>query len=220
MPTATGTTITGTTVTPMADPRKHPDGFEFWREPRWWRAWAVEGFGPMFYVFLAIALATGAAVWWLHGPEAFREALGEDLEMMLRTVPRVMVAVGTAGLLWAILPRERIAALIERAAGFRGLLLAAAAGVVTPGGPTSAFVLLALIGSMGADRGVMVTYITAWATLGVQRILTWDIPMMGPDFSALRFAATLPLPVLAGMLARALPIEVILKQEVRLRDRM
>ena len=94
------------------------------------------------------------------------------------------------------------------------------AGFLTPGGPTSAFVLLALIGSMGADRGVMVTYITAWATLGVQRILAWDIPMMGPEFSALRFAATLPLPILAGMLARALPFEVVLKREARLRDRM
>lgn len=216
----TGTTTMGT-PTPMSERKAdHPEGFEFWRHPRWWRAWAVEGFGPMFYVFLLIAVATGAAVWRIHGPAAFREALGEDVEMMLHTLPRVMVAVGTAGLLWAILPRGRIAGFIERASGFRGLLLAAVAGAITPGGPTSAFVLLALIGSMGADRGVMVTYITAWATLGLQRILTWDIPMMGPDFSALRFAATLPLPVLAGMLARALPIEVILKQEVRLRDRM
>lgn len=205
----------------MTDKRPdHPEGFEFWREPRWWRAWVVEGFGPMFYVFLGLALVTGAAVWWLYGTEAFLDALGEDVEMLLQTLPRVVVAIGTAGLLWAILPRERIAGLIERASGLRGLLLAMVAGSITPGGPTSAFVLLALIGSMGADRGVMVTYITAWATLGVQRILAWDIPMMGPDFSALRFAATLPLPILAGMLARALPIEVVLKQEVRLRDKM
>lgn len=174
----------------------------------------------MFYVFLGLALVTGAAVWWLYGTEAFLAALGEDVEMLLQTLPRVVVAIGTAGLLWAILPRERIAGLIERASGLRGLLLATVAGFITPGGPTSAFVLLALIGSMGADRGVMVTYITAWATLGVQRILAWDIPMMGPDFSALRFAATLPLPILAGMRARALPIAVVLKQEVRLRDKM
>ena len=202
------------------DRPEHPDDFEFWRERRWWRAWAVEGFGPMFWVFLALALLTGAAVWWLHGPDAFADALWEDLGVLLHTLPRVAFAVGTAGLLWAILPRDRIAALIERATGIRGLLLATVAGMVTPGGPTSAFVILALIGSMGADRGVMVTYISAWATLGLQRILAWDIPLMGPDFSALRFMATLPLPVLAGMLARALPIDVVLKQEVRLRDRM
>ena len=207
--------------TPMAEERReHPNGFEFWRHPRWWRAWAIEGFGPMFFVFLVIALATGTAVWRIYGKDIFLDVLTEDGAMFLLILPRVIVAVGVAGLLWAILPRDRIAAGIEKVSGFRGLLLAAVAGLVTPGGPTSAFVLLAMIGSMGADRGVMVTYITAWATLGLQRILTWDIPMMGSDFSVLRFAATLPLPVLAGMLARALPIEVVLKRETRLRDRI
>ena len=214
-------TATMSTPTLMAEERPdHPEGFEFWRHSRWWRAWALEGFGPMFFIFLALAVVSGAAVWWIHGEGAFLDALAEDGRVLLQTLPRVMTAVGAAGLLWAILPRERIATLIERAAGFNGLLLAGIAGPITPGGPTSAFVLLALIGSMGADRGVMVTYITAWATLGFQRILSWDIPLMGPEFSILRFAATLPLPILAGMLARALPIEVVLKREVRLRDRM
>lgn len=221
--TTTGMGVTITTALPIAmaeDGLKHPEGYEFWRDPRWWRAWAVEGIGPMFFVFLAIAVASGAAVWWLYGAEVFTAALVSDAWMLAETLPRVIVAVGTAGLLWAILPREKIAGLIDRASGFRGLLVACAAGALTPGGPSSAFVLLALIGSMGADRGVMVTYITAWATLGLQRILTWDMPLMGADFTALRFAATLPLPVLAGMLARALPIEVVLKREVRLRDRL
>lgn len=205
----------------MGDKRRdHPNGFEFWKHPRWWRAWALEGFGPMFFVFLVIAVATGTAVWRMFGKDAFLEILSEDGTMFLLTLPRVIVAVGVAGLLWAILPRDRIAAAIEKVSGFRGLLLAALGGLITPGGPTSAFVLLAMIGSMGADRGVMVTYITAWATLGLQRILTWDIPMMGSDFSVLRFAATLPLPVLAGMLARALPLNVELKRETRLRDKM
>jgi uncharacterized membrane protein YraQ (UPF0718 family) len=202
------------------DGPRRPEGFEFWRHRRWWRAWAVEGFGPMFWAFLVLAGLSGAAVWLIHGPDAFAAALWADLVVLADTLPRVVAAIAAAGLLWAILPRERIAKLIEKTTGFRGLLLATVAGMITPGGPTSAFVLLALIGSMGADRGVMVTYVTAWATLGLQRILVWDIPLMGPDFSALRFAATLPLPILAGMLARALPIEVVLKGESRIRDRM
>ena len=101
-----------------------------------------------------------------------------------------------------------------------GLVVATFAGTITVGGPTAAFPLLAILGAVGADRGVLVTFITAWATLGLQRILTWDVPMMGAEFSALRFAATFALPVLAGLVARALPIEVVLKGETRLRDRM
>ena len=68
-------------------------------------------------------------------------------------------------------------------------------------------VLLILAGS-GADRGLLVAYITSWAILGVQRIIVWDIPFMGIDFSLLRFLIGLPLPIIAGMLARRLPFSV------------
>lgn len=204
----------------MADRPGHGERFEFWRHGRWWRAWAVAGFGPMFFVFVALAILSGLLVWWLKGEAVFQEALADDVAMLVDTVPRVIGAVAVAGLLWVLIPRERIAGLIGRESGVLGLIFAAVAGTITPGGPTSAFALLAMIGGMGADRGLMVSYITAWATLGLQRILTWDVPMMGFDFSSLRFLSTLPLPVLAGMLARALPVAVVLKAETRLRDRM
>jgi hypothetical protein len=119
-----------------------------------------------------------------------------------------------------VIPRDKVAATVGRGSGIMGLVVATFAGTITVGGPTAAFPLLAILGAIGADRGVLVTFITAWATLGLQRILTWDEPMMGAEFSALRFAATFALPVLAGLVARALPIEVVLKGETRLRDRM
>ena len=217
MPTGITTTI-ATRMTNKSDPNS--DDFEFWRHPRWWRAFFVAGFGPMFIIFLALAILSGGAVWLLKGREVFEQALGEDLQMLIDTVPRVVAAVGAAGILWVLLPRERLSAMIGHNSGVYGLCLAAIAGAITPGGPTSAFALLAMIGAMGADRGTMVTFITSWATLGLQRILTWDIPMMGFELSALRFVATLPLPVMAGLIARALPITLVLKAESRLRDRM
>jgi hypothetical protein len=68
--------------------------------------------------------------------------------------------------------------------------------------------LLAVLGGAGADRGAMVTYITSWSMLGLQRILVWDVPFMGAEFSATRFVVCLSLPVIAGLLARRLPLEV------------
>lgn len=213
-----GTIITDTPMTDRNDPNS-PD-FEFWRHRRWWRAFFIAGFGRMFFVFLVLAIIAGTAVWLLEGPVVFWQALDEDVQMLMNTVPRVMAAVGAAGMMWVLLPRDKISTLVSRDSGLLGLCLATVAGTITPGGPTSAFALLAMIGAMGADRGTMVSYITAWATLGLQRILTWDIPMMGFDLSALRFVATLPLPVVAGLIARMLPIDVVLKVESRLRDRM
>ena len=92
----------------------------------------------------------------------------------------------------------------------RGLIIATAAGIVTPGGPASAFSLLVIVASAGADRGILITYITSWALLAVQRIIVWDLPFMGAEFSAIRFLVCLPLPILAGMIARRLPLSLVL----------
>ena len=174
----------------------------------------------MFFVFVGITVLSGALVWRIKGADVFFATLSHDLDQLARIAPRVALAVAAAGALWVLLPREKLGALMSSDRGITGLVLASLAGMVTPGGPTSAFALLAMIGGFGADRGMMVSFIAAWATLGLQRILTWDVPMMGLDFSVLRFAATLPLPVLAGMLARWLPFPMTLRAEIRLRDRM
>ena len=95
----------------------------------------------------------------------------------------------------------------------RGLLIATMAGTITPGGPSSAYALLALLGAAGADRGAMIAYIAAWATLGLQRMLVWDVPFMGGEFAILRFAVCLPLPIIAGLIARRLPLTLHLRDQ-------
>ena len=38
----------------------------------------------------------------------------------------------------------------------------------------------------GAGAPQMVALITAWAILGVHRVLTWELPVMGPRFAVIR----------------------------------
>jgi uncharacterized membrane protein YraQ (UPF0718 family) len=136
--------------------------------------------------------------------------LADDVRLVIGTMPRIVLALLVAGLVWVLLPRAKLTRLIGGKSGLRGLLIATAAGVVTPGGPASAYPFLAVLGGSGADRGALVAYIVSWSMLGMQRILVWDVPFMGADFSLLRFAVSLPLPVLAGLIARRLPLELAL----------
>jgi uncharacterized membrane protein YraQ (UPF0718 family) len=163
-------------------------------------------FGLGFWGFFAFAVIAGAACYLVIGEAAFREALASDVGLLLRTAPRIAIALTVAGLLWVTLPRDRVTALIGTESGLRGLLIATCAGIVTPGGPTSAFPLLAVMGGSGADRGAMIAYISSWAILGVQRVLVWDVPFMGAEFSLVRFLVCLPLPIVAGLIARRLPL--------------
>ena len=128
-------------------------------------------------------------------------------------MPRVVIALSIASLVWFILPRDRIAGLVGSESGLKGLLIATAAGTITPGGPASAFSLLAAFAASGADRGALVTYITAWGTMGLQRVLVWDVPFLGAEFTLLRFVLSIPLPLRAGLIARRLPLELAIKSE-------
>ena len=150
---------------------------------------------------------------YFAGPDVFGETLIRDAWLLASMLPRVVVALSIAALIWIMLPRERISRLVGAESGLMGLVIATAAGTVTPGGPSSAFALLAVLGATGADRGALITYITAWAMLGLQRILVWDVPFMGAEFAMLRFCISLPLPLVAGLIARQLPLTLTLRDE-------
>ncbi len=186
---------------------------DFLHDPDWRRAVLQDGFGKGFWLFLAVAVLTGALCLILKGPDVFAAALLRDGGLLLDLMPRVTVALAIAALIWFLLPRERVSRLVGTQSGLRGLVIATLAGMVTPGGPASAYALLGVLAASGADRGALVTYITAWALLGLQRVLVWDVPFMGPDFAALRILVCLPLPLVAGLIARRLPLTLTLKDE-------
>jgi uncharacterized membrane protein YraQ (UPF0718 family) len=176
----------------------------------WWIRILRESFGRTFWLFLALAVVMAAICYVMLGPEVFDSAVARDKQLLANTLPRLAAAQVVAGLIWVMLPRDRFSRLIGSNSGHRGLAIATVAGIITPGGPASAYPFLAIIAGAGADRGVMVTYITSWALLAAQRIIVWDIPLMGIEFSSLRFLVSLPLPMLAGLLARRLPVSLSL----------
>jgi hypothetical protein len=52
--------------------------------------------------------------------------------------------------------------------------------------------------------GPLVTYLTAWSLFGLQRIIMWEIPFLGPKVVALRVAVIFFFPFLAGWLCETL----------------
>ena len=87
-------------------------------------------------------------------------------------------------------------------AGLRGLLLASGAGAATPGGPFTSFPLIHALRAAGAEAGTLMAFLAAWALIGLNRVIVWELPLLGGEFTALRVAACLPLPILVGLLAR------------------
>ena len=162
-------------------------------------------FDNTFWAFLLLATAAGAACWFYGGAEIFMDALREDLRLFAEILPRIVAALAVAALVQVLVPRAAVARALSEEAGIRGVTLAAGAGVITPGGPMTSFPLVTAIHAAGGGRSALVAYLTSWSTLGVQRILTWEVPLMGAEFAILRAAVSLPLPFVAALMTKLVP---------------
>ncbi|WP_144183535.1 permease [Elioraea rosea] len=156
-------------------------------------------------VVAALSGASGLAAWAVKGSDSVVQGLAIAWGLALTILPVLGAALLLAGFVQAGIARDTISRWLGAESGFRGLAIATVAGAATPGGPMAAFPLVLALAAGGADRGALIAYITAWSLNGFQRILVWEIPILGPEFAALRFLASLPLPILAGLLARRLP---------------
>ena len=166
-------------------------------------------FDLSFFIFAAVAAAAGAAVFWVKGPDVFLAALGGDARVLLRIVPLIAAGLLIGGFIQVLVPHDLVSRWLGENSGLRGIAIATAAGAVTPGGPIISFPLVVALAAAGADIGALVAYLTSWSILGVTRILMWELPFMGFDFAATRWAASFLLPFIAGLLARQLQIRLV-----------
>lgn len=184
---------------PAAKTEKSPDkAVSIWRR----------AFDKSLLAFALLAGASGAAVYWLNGAEAFHHSVQESWHLFQFIFPRVGAAVLIAAFLQILVPREIVSRLIGEKAGISSIFIATVAGILTPGGPLTSFPIVIALYVSGANKGALVAYLSAWAMVGAQRILVWELPLMGPDFTLIRVGSSLILPVIAGIIALYLPIRL------------
>ena len=63
-----------------------------------------------------------------------------------------------------------------------------------------------VLAGAGADRGALVAFILAWSLNGFQKLLVYEAPLLGLHFAMRRTLITFPIPMIAGWLARPVPV--------------
>lgn len=155
-------------------------------------------------LFIALALVSGAALWWLKGEEAFNFAARSGVTLVVLIAPIILIAMVISCYVRQLLPTAVVERWLGSESGLRGLAVAILGGIVTPGGPFAAFPLVVGFYRSGASFEICVAYLTSWTVLGLNRVLIWELPFLGFDFVLLRLLVSLPLPVIAWMLAKTL----------------
>lgn len=182
-----------------AGSQTHADGSPQRKAPRKRRRidWSI-------VAFVVLALVAGAAIWQRGGPTEVGESATEAAWTIVAIVPQLVLGILVASFAQAIVPREKVARALGADSGTKGLVIATMMGAIMPGGPFASFPIVVALAQAGADTGALVTFVTAWATVSISRLFVWEVPFMGLDFGLLRFLASLPLPIIAGLIARAL----------------
>jgi uncharacterized membrane protein YraQ (UPF0718 family) len=159
--------------------------------------WSTAGIG-----LLVTAAATFVFV--RDGRERFLEILYSDLSLFGGMLLKVLAGCLIGAFVARLLPRELVARWVGAESGFLGLLIATILGALLPGGPVTIYPVASAFLLVGADVGATIAFITSWTLLGYTRALVWELPFFGLDFVIWRTIVALPLPIIAGLLARVL----------------
>jgi len=155
-------------------------------------------------VFLAVAALAAAYGFWAGGSALVLAGASQTVSQTLSVAPQIACGLLIGAFIGVLMPRELLLRWVGKESGLTGLAIATVAGAFMPGGPFAAFPVIHALHRAGAATSTVVAFLVAWSCIGVNRLLIWEIPFLGVDFGLLRIVCTLPLPILAGLAARAL----------------
>lgn len=138
-----------------------------------------------------------------QGRETFLLSIRTSVDQIAHFLPVLIVALFVAGFTEALLPKDLVETWLSDASGWRGLVLAWLAGILTPGGGLIGLPLVAALYRAGVGVSVLMTYATSFFTLALLR-LPLEVGFYGWRVTALRWTVSLVLPFIAGGLTRVL----------------
>lgn len=163
----------------------------------------TEGMLSSALVLWLAALGLGFVV-WRRGASAFYGALKAAAVQLVILIPRVGLALLTAGFIGKLLPAETIGQMIGFESGIAGVLIASLFGGMMPSGPTIAFPIVVILRHSGAGVPQIAAFLTAWSVFAWHRVLIYEIALMGLRFALIRMVSSLVLPLVSGVLATVL----------------
>jgi uncharacterized membrane protein YraQ (UPF0718 family) len=155
-----------------------------------------------FLVLSAFTAVAGIAVFLSSGAGRTLKIVSDTFAFIVVLSPKIAAGIFIAATLPLMLPKEHVGRLIGRESGLRGLLTAAFCGAALPGGPMMTFPVAASLGVAGADLGAMITFISGWSLLGLNRTLIWEFSFLPADLVWTRYLLSLPVPILLGLAVR------------------
>lgn len=162
----------------------------------------MKTFDSNFWIVLGLLIALMGLAVNRGGMPLLQEGIGSGTKLFLRFGLVIFLSFMVAGLAESLMPREWISSALGEDSGWKGLMLAAAAGAITPAGPFVSMPLALSMLKTGAAPAAVITFLSAWSLLAIHRLFAWEVPILGASFAFTRWGLCLILPVLVGAASR------------------
>lgn len=153
-------------------------------------------------IIAAIAALLGVIA-ILRKPQGIPGALVDMRNQMLVFGLRLPPALLAAAFLSLIVPTEYVVPYIGAESGWQGVLIASLFGAFIPGGPILTFPMALVLWRAGAGEAQMVALLASWSVFAVHRVISYELPFLGPRFVLVRLSSSWILPFVSGFLALA-----------------
>ena len=159
-------------------------------------------FDSNFWIVFGLLIALMGLAMNRGGTPLLQEGIGSGTKLFMRFGLVIFLSFMVAGLAESLMPREWISSALGEDSGWKGLMLAAAAGAITPAGPFVSMPLALGMLKAGAAPAAVITFLSAWSLLAIHRLFAWEVPILGASFAFTRWSLCLILPVLVGAASR------------------
>ncbi len=156
-----------------------------------------------FFTMLVLSIVLGGIAYH-KSPQLPIQAIKSGGGLLLRLIPVLILAFFVAGLMEVLLPTELLVRWVGAESGFKGILIGTCLGAVTPGGPFIQFPIVAAMFKAGAHIGPLIAYLSAWALLGINRVIVFEIPLLGFHITSTRLLCSFIFPIIIGYMAKFL----------------
>ena len=154
-----------------------------------------------FGMFGFLVVLMGIAIW--QGGEVFKTGLLTSASQFKSFLPVLIIAILLAGFTEVLLPQGFVEKWLSDSAGWRGIVIAWIAGIITPGGSIVGLPIIAGLYKTGVGIAVLMTYATSLATLSLIRIPI-EVSFYGWHLTLIRIGVSITLPLIAGGLTLVL----------------
>ncbi|MFH1651201.1 MAG: permease [Chloroflexota bacterium] len=131
-------------------------------------------------------------------------ALGQGVQLFQSVWLYFILGLILGGQVQKLVPSQLIATWMGQASGMKGILVGSGLSMVLPLGPYVFLPIIAGIYEAGAGAGPVIALLAGRSLIGLQTIVTWQIPFLGVGIPMARFLAGVLLPPFIGILGRVI----------------